>query len=91
MLIMMHGDIPRSTATGAIGRLRSRHLFSALQQWKLYTDDRQQKGHLQQVAASWHLDGCQRRAFRGWLQLAQVGSVRAVIRQYSVFHRCFTA
>jgi hypothetical protein len=62
----------RGTATGAIARLRSRLLFSAVQQWKLYTADRQQKRRLQQVAAGWHLDGCQRRAFTTWWQLAQV-------------------
>ena len=72
MLSELHAHMCRGTATGAVARLRSRHLFWAAQQWKLYAADRQQKRHLQQVAAGWHLDGCQRRAFTTWWQMAQV-------------------
>jgi hypothetical protein len=64
----------RSTATGAIARLRNRHLFLALHQWKLYAADRLQKQHLQQVASDWHLDCRKKRSLIVWLQLVQVTS-----------------
>jgi hypothetical protein len=66
-------DLCRGTATGAVARLRNRQLFLALQHLKLYAADRQQKRQLQQVAADWHLDCCQKRSLTAWRQSVQVG------------------